>query len=144
MSPALSQALTTLKENRQLQAGMKGTSVSKRVFLAPDGERVNDTTMRRLFYSCLTAAGLRRVRFHDLRHTFASLLIQKGANPKYIQQQLGHGSIKVTMDIYGHLFEGDYGHLVARLDEPVSEVESAPLAHPAPLVDTEVEAQVAV
>ena len=61
---------------------------------------------------------MRRVRFHDLRHTFASLLIQQKANPKYIQEQLGHGSIKVTMDIYGHLFEGDHRHFVGRLDDP--------------------------
>ncbi len=41
------------------------------------------------------------------------LLIQQKAHPKYIQEQLGHGSIKVAMDIYGHLFEGDYQLLSA-------------------------------
>ena len=61
---------------------------------------------------------MRRVRFHDYRHTFASLFIQQKANPKYIQEQLGHGSIKVTMDIYGHLFEGDHRHFACCLDDP--------------------------
>ena len=41
---------------------------------------------------------------HDLRHTFASQLIEQGAHPKYIQEQLGHASITMTMDTYGHLF----------------------------------------
>ena len=43
------------------------------------------------------------MRFHDLRHTYASLLIDQGEHPKYIQDQMGHSSINVTMDVYGHL-----------------------------------------
>jgi integrase len=144
MSPTLVSTLKTVHETRQMEAGMNGKAVSEWVFLAPGGDRMKDTTMRRAFYACMTSAGLRRVRFHDLRHTFASLLIQKGANPKYIQQQLGHGSIKVTMDVYGHLFEGDYGHMVSLLDEPLSEGKSAPLAHPPTVVDSRSVSQVTV
>jgi hypothetical protein len=74
-------------------------------------------------------------------NVIASLLIQQGANPKYIQEQLGHGSIQVTMDIYGHLFAGDHRHMVSRLDDPQdagtklaeSVVESATHAQPAGL-----------
>ena len=66
---------------------------------------------------------MRHVRFHDLRHTFASLLIQQGANPKYIQQQLGHGSISITLDIYSHLFHGDHRHHVHQLDDPQERTE---------------------
>ena len=43
------------------------------------------------------------MRFHDLRHTYASLLIDQGENIKYIQTQLGHSKIQTTLDIYGHL-----------------------------------------
>ncbi|MFZ3062687.1 MAG: tyrosine-type recombinase/integrase [Actinomycetota bacterium] len=43
------------------------------------------------------------MRFHDLRHTYASLLIAQGENLKFIQQQLGHSSAQVTLDRYGHL-----------------------------------------
>ena len=46
--------------------------------------------------------------FHDLRHTFASILIAAGHNLKYIQNQMGHSSIKVTMDLYGHLMPEVY------------------------------------
>ncbi|MGO9021403.1 MAG: tyrosine-type recombinase/integrase [Syntrophobacteraceae bacterium] len=62
-----------------------------------------DNMLKRRFFPLLEKAGLHRIRFHDLRHTYASLLIDQNENPKYIQVQMGHSSIKVTMDIYGHL-----------------------------------------
>ena len=45
------------------------------------------------------------MRIHDLRHTFASILIAAGHNSKYIQKQMGHSSFQVSMDLYGHLME---------------------------------------
>jgi integrase len=65
----------------------------------------------------MSCAGLRRVRFHELRHTWVSLLIQTGAHAKYIQEQAGHSSIQVTMDTYGHLFPNESREWVNRLDE---------------------------
>ncbi len=59
--------------------------------------------LKRIFYPALSRAKVAKIRFHDLRHTNASLRIEAGQNPKYIQEQLGHSSIQVTMDIYGHL-----------------------------------------
>jgi integrase len=44
------------------------------------------------------------------------LLIAQGAHPKYIQEQLGHSSIQITLDLYGHLFEGDHRRYVEALD----------------------------
>jgi integrase len=60
-------------------------------------------------------AKLRRVEFHDLRHTFASLLIQNGESLAYAKEQLGHSSIKVTVDVYGHLVPGANRQAVNRL-----------------------------
>ena len=82
----------------------------------------------------LERAKLRRVRFHDLRHTYASLLIQTTAPAKYIQEQLGHASIQVTMDVYGHLYGGEYRHFVTRLDDRKEVGAPAPPPHPEPLV----------
>jgi integrase len=110
MSPQLSQVLQRLKEMRTLDAAMKGDSLAAWIFVGPTHQRMGNELVRNAFQACLTAAGLRHVLFHDLRHTFASLLIQQGANPKYIQQQLGHGSISITLDIYSHLFHGDHRH----------------------------------
>lgn len=53
---------------------------------------------------------------HELRHTAASLLIASGADPKSVQAQLGHSSITVTFDVYGHLFEGHLDEVMDRLD----------------------------
>ena len=64
----------------------------------------------------LLQAGLRRIRFHDLRHTFASRLIQNGESLAYVKDQMGHHSIKVTVDVYGHLMPGSNKAAVDRLD----------------------------
>ncbi len=58
----------------------------------------------RMFEPLLEKAGLRRIRFHDLRHTYASLAIAAGMDPKALQQAMGHSSVMVTMDIYAHSF----------------------------------------
>ncbi len=121
LSPQLQAELLRLKENLQLEALIKGRSFPKWVFLTPHGNRMTNEVLRKGFYACLEAAGLRRVRFHDLRHTFASLLIQQNTNIKYVQQQLGHSSINITLDVYSHLFEGDHRHQVHRLDDELLE-----------------------
>jgi len=64
----------------------------------------HDNAIRRHFIPALKIAKLPRVSFHSLRHTNASIRIQAGQNIKYIQSQLGHSSINITMDTYGHLF----------------------------------------
>jgi integrase len=69
----------------------------------------------RHFHKCLQKAGLRHIRFHDLRHTFASLLIQNGESLTYVKEQLGHSSIKITVDVYGHLVPGANRQAVNRL-----------------------------
>jgi len=62
-------------------------------------------------------AGLEGVRFHDLRHTFASLMLLRGAKPKVISEALGHSSVAFTMDVYSHIIEGMQSDAMALLDE---------------------------
>ncbi len=100
------------------------------VFLSPEGHRLDERHLRARWYRLLEVAGSRRVRFHDLRHTYASQLCGEGAPPKYVQEQLGHSSIQVTMDIYSHLFPNGNREWVKRLDDPLGEGKSAPPAHP--------------
>ena len=74
------------------------------VFPSPSGGPLHRSTLyKRGFLSAIRKSGVPRIRFHDLRHTYASLLIDQGEHPKYIQAQMGHSSINVTMDVYGHL-----------------------------------------
>jgi integrase len=65
----------------------------------------------------IAKTGLRRFRIHDLRHTYASLLIQNGESLAYVRDQLGHQSIQLTVDTYGHLVPGGNKQAVDRLDE---------------------------
>ena len=69
----------------------------------------------RYFFKCPERSGLRRTRFHDLRHSFATLLITNGESPAYVQKQLGHSSIKLTVDIYTHWFQGQNRQAVNKL-----------------------------
>ena len=67
--------------------------------------------MLRRFQKVCADNGLPRLRVYDLRHSHASLLINEGVHPKKISERLGHSSIKLTMDTYGHLFEGSESRL---------------------------------
>lgn len=67
--------------------------------------------------SRLAKAGLRHVWIHDLGYTYASLLLQQGESLAYIRDQLGHRSIQVTVDIYGHLVSRCNKAVVDRLDD---------------------------
>lgn len=87
---------------------MRGNLLYRRHFL-PAAERAG-----------LQVDGLPRVRFHDLRHTYAALLIALNAPPKAIQLWMGHSSISVTFDVYGHLFPFAEDEVVGRLDELMS------------------------
>jgi integrase len=60
--------------------------------------------------------GLPRIRFHDLRHSYASVLIAQGAHPKVISDQLGHASVQITIDRYSHLFDGAYSDVNDELE----------------------------
>ena len=74
------------------------------VFPNGDGEYQDANNMaKRRFKPSLQRAGIDSIRFHDLRHTYASLLLANGVPMKYVQHQLGHSSIKMTMDLYTHL-----------------------------------------
>jgi hypothetical protein len=79
--------------------------------------------VRTVFEPALRKAKLPRVRFHDLRHTFASLLIAQGAHPKYISEQLGHASVQITMDRYSHLFDQSYVDESDKLEQAWGAVE---------------------
>ena len=74
------------------------------VFATGIGTIVNPSNLRnRSFKTLLKRAGLPPVRFHDLRHTCATLLLGKDVNPKIVSEMLGHASVSVTLDVYSHL-----------------------------------------
>jgi integrase len=83
------------------------------VFARPDGRPLDGSKVVQALQRVLVAAGLPRIRFHDLRHSCASLLFAQGVPAKTVQEILGHSRISTTLDIYTH---------VASEDHPVSSV----------------------
>jgi integrase len=108
ISDALLAELEALRRRRQEEWLAKGSNeIPEWVFSNREGGKIQIGNLKtRHFHKCLERAGLRRIRFHDLRHTFASLLIQNREPLAYVKEQMGHSSIRMTVDIYGHLVPG--------------------------------------
>jgi integrase len=91
------------------------------VFTTEVGTPINPTNLRkRSLRSLLEHAGLRRVRFHDLRHTCATLLLSKNVHPKYVQELLGHSSVSITLDTYSHFVPGMGKHTAQTMEDMLS------------------------
>ena len=122
MSLQLTETLWRLKRDREREWG---TDIPEWVFINGIGNPIQEQRWRSdLFNKALNKAELRHIGYHVLRHTYASLLIQDGVSLVYIKEQLGHSSIKITVDIYGHLVPGGNKEAVDRLDDSI---ESAPI-----------------
>jgi integrase len=105
---------------------LAGRDPSELVFANPEGGPLRHTVfLRKVFHPASKAAGLGSVRFHDLRHTCAALLIAQGAHPRAIMERLGHSTIAVTMDVYGHLFPSLDEALAVGLDRAFREARAA-------------------
>lgn len=102
--------LSGLREHRarQLQerllAGSRWVETDL-VFSTRNGTAATNTYITRLFQAHLERAGLPRMRFHELRHSAASLLIAQGAPLRTVMEVLGHSTITLTANVYGHLFD---------------------------------------
>ena len=126
LSRGLRRVLLELRDQRLLEAYQKGRNdiSGELVFRSPEGTILDpDNLYHRVFLPVLAKAGIRRIRcLHDLRHTFGSLLLQNGASIVYVKEQMGHSSIQVTVDTYGHLIPGANVCFVDRLDGVSAEV----------------------
>ena len=87
------------------------------VFTSVGGNPINPCVVTHNFKKIATKAGLESVRFHDLRHTFANLMLLRGAKPEVISEALGHSSVAFTMDVYSHIIEGMQSEAMALLNE---------------------------
>jgi integrase len=133
MSKKLRQALMALRDARMLEAFQAGMPSIADDLVFP-GEKSNPISVRTLsenyFLPALERANLRRFRFHDLRHSFGSLLIEAGAPLPYVRDQMGHSSIQITADKYVHLLSGRNVRFIDRFDAPKDAQPSATQAQP--------------
>ena len=133
LSRELRTSLLELRDTRLLAAMMAGKTgiADDLIFHSKVGTVLDPNNLVHYhFLPCLEHAGLRRFRFHDLRHTFGSLLIQDGASLAYVKEQMGHSSIQVTVDTYGHLIPGADINWIDGLDRRTSQQQNATPAQP--------------
>ncbi len=81
-----------------------------------------------MFNRILEKANLRRIRIHDTRHTYGTLRISKGDNIADVSKQLGHGSVKLTLDVYYHWMPGNKKSEVDGLDDVTVATTCTPVA----------------
>ena len=104
-------SIQKLQEHHQKQIGIK-ERMSDRwdennlVFPSTVGTPMNQRNLLRMFKTILRESGLREIRFHDLRHTAASLMLNHGISPLIVAKRLGHSKASITLDTYGHLLPG--------------------------------------
>jgi integrase len=102
----------------EIELHLVGHQGGEFIFESPDGGPLRLRNWRRRYWSPAVKASIGgRLRFHDLRHAHVALLIRLNVQPRVIQDRLGHASIRMTMDRYGHLFEGSDQAVAQRLDE---------------------------
>lgn len=93
------------REQQQREREAAGTTWqdSGHVFTTAQGGAIDPTNLTRAFTALLRRAGLRRIRFHDLRHSTATLLLEQGVELVVIKELLGHAHIGVTATVYAHV-----------------------------------------
>ena len=87
--------------------------------IPPDWKPCEPSTIGRAWNRVAKKAGIKDVRFHDLRHTFASMLLKNNVHPKIVSEMLGHSSIGITMDLYSHVSPTLQQEAVSKLDNLV-------------------------
>jgi len=132
MSRQLAQVLQGWLTLREAEAVVSGRPASPWLFPGPDGGPLGrDWFSDRVWRPVLRRAELRARTPHQLRHSFATLLIAQGESLAYVRDQLGHHSIQLTVDTYGHLVPGANKAAVDRLDDATIRNPRATAAEPA-------------
>jgi integrase len=114
-------AVVALLEHRE-RTRSAGHSVGEGyVFTDTTGGPLRKSNLvRRSFEPLLTRAKLPRLRFHDLRHSTASLHLASGTHPKVVQEMLGHATISMTLDTYSHTVPSMQKEAAAMMDRLLS------------------------
>jgi integrase len=106
-------------EKQKLERAMVGIKLTEGdlVFSTPEGRPFRPNTVSRAWSTVASRAGVKVIRFHDARHTHASLMLKQGIHPKVVQERLGHATIAVTLDTYSHVTPGLQEAAAKRFDD---------------------------
>ena len=117
--PSLALFLRDYKTEREAECLWLGKPLCEDdlVFGKADGTPMDPGTLTHNFTRIARRAGLQGTRFHDLRHTFASLMLLAGIHPKVVSEALGHASVAFTLDVYSHVVPGLQEAAAERLDK---------------------------
>jgi len=116
MTPQLEAALLTWRRALRQRWLEKGRTAPSWVFPSLEGTALEERNVRMAFARLLANAKLRQIRIHDLRHTYATPLLQTGAPITYVSQQLGHRDTSITLRVYAHWLPDVSRREVNRLD----------------------------
>jgi integrase len=118
LTPRLTLFLRVYKAQKETQGVLLGKplTLDDLVFSNIERKAIDPGTLTHTFARMARVAGL-RCRFHDLRHTFASLMLMAGANPKVVSEALGHSSVGFTLDTYSHVLPTMQERAMSRLDK---------------------------
>lgn len=92
------------------------------IFHSDVGTPLNQSNLLRIFKQDLEKAALPKIRFHDLRHSAATLMLKQGVHPKIVQARLGHSTISITLDTYSHVIPEMQNEVAQIMDELLSPV----------------------
>lgn len=119
LAPILVEELRCIQDEQVVRQRELGGAYQNQgfVFCQPNGKALHaHNIVQRDFRLAMKRAGVPRIRFHDLRHCHATLLLQQGVHPKVVQERLGHSSINMTLDTYSHVVPGLQERAVADLE----------------------------
>jgi Phage integrase family len=103
---------------------------SSRRFADAIGKPIEASSLiRQTLHPLLRAAGLPRIRFHDLRHSATTILLESGAHPRVVAERLGHATPSLVMNVYGHATERMQGEATAALERARWELDAFWLLH---------------
>ncbi|MFC1970878.1 tyrosine-type recombinase/integrase [Chloroflexota bacterium] len=108
LSPSAALLLQEHKDKQSAQRVILGIPLKEDglIFSTPEGKPLRPNTITRAWSMLATRCGLKGIRFHDARHTHASLMLKQGVHPKIVQERLGHATIAMTLDTYSHVAPG--------------------------------------
>jgi integrase len=118
LGPTMIGKLRTHQERQELEEIVAGGRWQENDLMFPStiGTPMEARNLARSFKALLKEAGLPEIRFHDLRHTAATLMLQQGVHPKVVQERLGHSQISLTLDIYSHVLPTMQEEAARKLD----------------------------